>query len=222
MTVRPEAPALTLHFHPLSSYCQKVLGAFYENGTPFEPRIVNLADADSSAELKRLWPIGKFPVLRDEARDRTIPESSVIIEYLEQHYPGRTRLIPEEPELALQARLADRFYDLYVNDTMAKIVTDRLRPAGKNDAFGVERARAQLQTAYGILEREMATQRWAAGDAFTLADCAAAPFLFFADMVAPFKDSCRHLTAYFDRLMQRPAIARVARQAQPYLAMVPK
>ena len=213
---------LTLYFHPLSSYCQKVLGALYENGTPFEPRIVNLGDPESRAALKRLWPIGKFPVLRDEAKSRTIPESSIIIEYLEQHYPGRTRLIPEDPELALQARLADRFYDLYVNDTMAKIVADRLRPGGQKDAFGVEHARAQLQTAYGILEQQMATRRWAAGDAFSLADCAAAPFLFFADMQAPFKDSCRNLAGYFDRLMQRPSLARAAQEAQPYLHMVPK
>jgi len=214
--------ALTLYFHPLSSYCQKVLGALYENGTPFEPRAINLGDPESSAVLKRLWPIGKFPVLRDEAKNRTIPESSIIIEYLERNYPGRTRLMPEDPELALQARLADRFYDLYVNDTMAKIVTDRLRPAGRNDAFGVEQARAQLKTAYGILEQQMATRRWAAGDAFSLADCAAAPFLFFAEMQTPFKDTHRSLAAYFDRLMQRPSLARVAKEAQPYLSMVPK
>jgi len=222
MTARLKAPALTLYLHPLSSYCQKVLGAFYENGTPFEPRTIDLGDPESRAELQRLWPIGKFPVLRDEAKDRTIPESSIIIEYLERNYPGRTRLIPEDPELALQARLADRIYDLYVNDTMAKVVTDRLRPAGQNDAFGVERARGQLQTAYGILDRQMTTRRWAAGDVFTLADCAAAPFLFFADLQAPFKSTHRNLAGYFDRLMQRPSLARVAKEAEPYLAMVPK
>jgi glutathione S-transferase len=213
---------LTLYLHPLSSFCQKVLVAFYENGTPFEPRVVNLADETSSAALRKLWPIGKFPVLRDDANDKTIPETSIIIEYLERHYPGRTRLIPQDSDLALQARLSDRFYDLYVNEPMGKIVTDRLRPAGQNDIYGVEHARARLRTAYGILDRELATRRWAAGDAFTMADCAAAPSLFFANMVAPFTGAHGNIAAYFDRLTQRPSVARVAREAEPYLAMVPK
>lgn len=212
----------TLYLHPLSSFSQKVLIAFYENGTPFEPRVVNLADEASSAELNKLWPIGKFPVLRDDARDRTIPESSIIIEYLERHYPGRTPLIPGDPDQVLQARLSDRFYDLYVMEPMGKIVTDRLRPAGQNDTYGVEHARARLRTAYGILDRELASRRWAAGDAFTMADCAAAPSLFFADMVAPFTGSHGNIAAYLDRLTTRPSVARVFKEAQPYLAMVPK
>ncbi len=130
--------SLTLYFHPLSSYSQKVLIALYENDTQFAPHIVDLADATSSADLKKIWPIGKFPVLRDEARDRTIPESSIIIEYLAQHFPGRVQLVPADADLARQTRLRDRFYDLYVSEPMAKIVTDRLRPAGKNDPYGVE------------------------------------------------------------------------------------
>jgi glutathione S-transferase len=123
--------SLKLYFHPLSSFCQKALIALYENETPFEPHIVDLADETSSAEFKKIWPIGKFPVLRDEARDRTVPESSIIIEYLAQHYPGATQLVPADAELARQARMRDRFYDLYVNVPMQKVVTDRLRPAEK-------------------------------------------------------------------------------------------
>ncbi len=130
--------SLELYFHPLSSFCQKVLIAFYENATPFEPHIVDLRDEASSADFKKIWPIGKFPVLRDNAKDRTVPESSIIIEYLAQHYPGKTQLVPADADLARQTRMRDRFYDLYVNVPMGKIVTDRLRPAGKNDPHGVE------------------------------------------------------------------------------------
>src|SRR5688500_5703835 len=106
--------SLKLYFHPLSSFCQKALIALYENGTPFEPRIVDLADEASRAEFLEVWPIGQFPVLRDERRDRTIPESSIIIEYLDEHYPGRASLLPDDAELALQVRMQDRFYDLHV------------------------------------------------------------------------------------------------------------
>ena len=136
--------ALTLHYHPLSSFCWKALIALYENETPFRPHIVDLGDAKAAAAFKAIWPIGKFPVLRDDARDQTVPESSVIIEYLGQHYPGKSRLIPADPELALEVRLADRVYDLYVHDRMQRIVGDRLRPEGKRDPHGVELARAQL------------------------------------------------------------------------------
>ena len=161
----------------------------YENGTPFEPRIVDLSDEASRAAFLRLWPIGKFPVLRDEARDRLIPELSIIIEYLDQHYPGPAPLVPADPDLALKTRLADRFYDLYVHEPMQKIVGDRLRPAGERDAFGVAQAKARLQTAYAMIDAEMATQMWAAGETFTAADCAAAPALFYARLVLPFGDA---------------------------------
>lgn len=134
--------SLKLYFHPLSSFCQKVLVALYENDTPFEPHIVDLGNETEAAEFKKLWPIGKFPVLRDEARDWTMPESTIIIEYLDQHYPGSTKLVPNDPDLARQTRMRDRFYDLYVQGPMQKIVGDRLRPAGKNDPYGVAQARS--------------------------------------------------------------------------------
>jgi glutathione S-transferase len=213
--------ALQLHMHPLASFCQKVLIALYENDTPFEPRIVDLGNAAAGAAFKALWPMGKMPVLRDDARDRTIAESSIIIEYLDQHYPGAARLIPADPELALQARFGDRFYDIYVHEPMQKIVTDRLRPAGKNDPHGVEQARALMQTAYGMIERAMQSRTWAAGDVFTLADCAAAPALFYANKVAPFRETYPHVGDYFDRLMERPSFARAVRQAEPYLKQFP-
>ena len=214
--------ALKLYFHPLSSFCQKVLVALYENGTPFEPHIVDLGNEVSSAELRRLWPIGKFPVLRDETNDRSVPESSIIIEYLAQHYPGRTQLVPMDAEAARETRLRDRFYDLHVNVPMQKVVTDRLRPAGQNDSFGVDQAKALLKTACGMIDQEMATKTWAMGDAFSMADCAAAPALFYADKVIHFGETHKNVAGYLDRLMRRPSFARALEEAQPYFALFPK
>jgi glutathione S-transferase len=213
--------ALTFFFHPLASFCQKVLIALYENDTRFEPHIVDLGNEASSAAFKKLWPIGKMPVLRDEARDRTIPESSIIIEYLAQHYPGGTPLIPADADLALQTRLGDRFYDLYVHEPMQKIVGDRLRPAGKNDLHGVESARAQLRKAYDMIDGDMATKTWAMGDGFSMADCAAAPPLFYANKLMPFGDSHPNVAAYFERLTKRPSFARTLEEAEPYLKLFP-
>lgn len=214
--------SLKLYFHPLSSFCQKALVALYENDTPFEPHIVDLADAKSSAAFKAIWPIGRFPVLRDEANDCTVPESSIIIEYLAQHYPGKTQLVPADAELARQMRLQDRFYDLYVNVPMQKVVTDKLRPLGKNDPYGVEAARTLLHTACSMIEQDMATKTWATGDAFTMADCAAAPALFYANMLTPLGDAYPNAAAYLRRLMDRPSFARAIKEARPYFALVPK
>jgi len=213
--------SLELYFHPFSSFCQKVLIAFYENGTPFEPHIVDLGDEASRAAFTRVWPITKFPVLRDRARDRTIPESSVIIEYLAQHHPGPVRLLPEEPDLALDTRFWDRFFDHYVQVPMQKIVADRLRPPGQEDAYGVDAARALLTTAYGLIDERMATRRWAMGDLFTLADCAAAPALFYADKVLPF-GAHANVGRYLERLQERSSYARVLAEAEPYRTLFPR
>jgi glutathione S-transferase len=152
----------------------------------------------------------------------TVPESSIIIEYLSQHYPGRSQLVPTDADLARQTRLRDRFYDLYVHEPMQKIVGDRLHPPGKNDPHGVEQARAQLQTAYGMIDREMAAKTWAMGDAFTMADCAAAPALFYANKVLPFDGTHKNAAAYLGRLMKRPSFARTVKEAQPYFALFPQ
>jgi len=213
--------SLVVYLHPLASFCMKVLIALYENDTPFEPRIVDLGDAGSRANFLKVWPIGRFPVLFDAAREKTLPESTIIIEYLAQHYPGRTPLLPADPDVALEARLWDRFCDHYLDVPMQKIVTDRLRPAGQNDVHGVEQARALLQIAYGVLDARMATRTWIAGDHFGMADCAAAPALFYANKVQPFGDAHAHLAAYVDRLLQRPSFVRVLQEAQPYFALFP-
>jgi glutathione S-transferase len=214
--------SLTLHFHPVSSFCWKALIALYENDFPFAPNMVDLGNPAERAALLKLWPIGKFPVLRDDARGETVPESSVIIEYLDRHYPGATRLIPDEPGLALQTRLRDRFYDLYVHLPMQKIMGDRLRPEGKKDPHGVEGARAQLRTSYAMIEQQMATATWATGGEFSLADCAAAPALFYGNRVEPFGEAHKNLRAYLARLEARPSFARVLKEAEPYFQMFPK
>jgi len=214
--------SLTLHFHPLSSFCHKALIALYENGTPFTPNIVNLMDEGERAALRKLWPIGKFPVLRDEARGETVPESTVIIEYLDQHYPGETRFIPAGGEQMRETRLRERFFDLYLHLPMQKIVGDRLRPEGKKDPHGVEEARTMADTALGMIEQEMATRRWAMGDAFTIADCAAAPPLFYLDKIKPLAPKHPSAAAYLERLKQRPPYARVLQEAEPYMQFFPK
>jgi len=214
--------SLKLYFHPLSSFCQKALVAFYENDTPFEGHIVDLADETQRANFKQIWPIGKFPVLRDEAKDRTIPESSIIIEYLAQHYPGRIQLVPGDADLARQTRMRDRFYDLYVNAPMQKVVTDKLRPAGKNDPHGVEQAKALLETALGMVDKDMGTKTWAMGENFSMADCAAAPALYYANLVMPFGATHKNAAAYFGRLMERPSFARAVKEAQPYHTLFPR
>jgi glutathione S-transferase len=213
--------SLRLYFHPLSSFCQKVLVALYENGTPFTPQIVNLMDEGERTELVKLWPFGKFPVLRDEASGVIIPETSIIIEYLDQHFLGSTRFIPADPALAREVRLRDRIFDLYVNVPMQKIVTDKLRPEGQNDPFGVEEARKCLRTALDLIEADMDGNQWATGDQFTMADCAACPTLFYADKIMPFHETHPRTAAYFDRLAARPSYARVLSEAEPYFKMFP-
>jgi glutathione S-transferase len=212
--------SLKLYFHPLSSFCHKVLIALYETGTPFEPRIVDLFG--EAVEYRKVAPLGKIPVLRDEAKNRTIPETSIIIEYLAQYYPGKAQLFPADRDLCRQMRLCDRIYDLYVNVPMQNIVADRLRPTDKKDPFGVDQARALLKTSLDMIEQDMAGDRWAVGDGFTMADCAAAPALFYADMMQPFRETHKKTAAYLDRLMERPSYARVLKEAEPYFAMVPK
>jgi glutathione S-transferase len=213
--------SIKLYFHPFSSYCQKALVALYETETPFEPHLLDLSDADVRARLRHLWPLGKMPVLRDESKDLTIPEATIIIEYLAQHHPGKSTLVPSDADRAWQTRLRDRFYDLYVSEPMSKIVTDRLRPTAQNDPYGVEQAKSLLTTAYGIIDQEMATRTWAMGDAFTMADCAAAPALYYANLVLPFADTHANTYSYLNRLMKRPSFARALAEAEPYRSFFP-
>ena len=214
--------SLKLYFHPLSSFCMKVLIALYEKELAFEKEVVDFMDPVANASFKEIWPIRQFPVLRDGARGKTIPESSLIIEYLDQHYPGKAQMLPADPELAFRARQLDRFFDLHVQVPMQKIVTDNFRPEGQNDAFGVEEARGKLRTAYGILEKDLAGHRWATGDHYTMADCAASPALFYTNMSVPFGAEHSNLSSYLDRLVNCPSFARAIDEASPYFSMLPE
>lgn len=204
--------ALKLYAHPFSSYSQKVLTALYENATPFEYRL--LEGDEAMRELAALWPMKRFPVLVDG--DRTVIEASTIIEYLALRHPGPARLIPEDPETAIEVRMLDRFFDNYVSTPQQKFVFDRLRPEADRDPYGVNEARDMLETAYAWLEKRMAGREWAAGDAFSLADCGAAPFLFYADWTHAIGDAFPNVQAYRRRLLARPSFARAVDEARPY------
>jgi glutathione S-transferase len=213
--------SLTLYLHPLASFCHKVLIALYENDVPFRPVTVDLGDPGSAAALLQRWPASKIPVLHDGAAGRVVPESSIILEYLDTHYRGPRPLLPEDPDARLDVRLWDRFFDHYVGEPMQKIVTDRLRPDGAADPHGVLEARAMLDQAYPMIEARMRDREWAAGDGFSLADCAALPALFFASIVHPFHRGEGAAAAYLERLIARPAARRVLREAQPWFGRFP-
>jgi len=208
-----------LYYHPLSSYCWKALIALYEAELPFEKHLVDLQDPRERASFLELTPLGKFPLLRDKDRGRSIPESSILIEYLALNAPSAARLFARE--LALEVRARDRFFDLYVMEPMGKIVEDRLRPETERDPRGVAHAHARLDTSYRIAEHFLGESGWAVGDDFSLADCAAAPALFYANKVHPLSAASPRVRAYLERLIARPSFARVLREAEPFMAMFP-
>ncbi|MBK6851335.1 MAG: glutathione S-transferase family protein [Burkholderiales bacterium] len=210
---------LQLYFHPFSSYCQKVLVALYENATPFVPRQLDGPDSPAMRELAELWPMKRFPVLVHG--DHTVIEATCIVEYLGLHLPGPVRLIPEDPKAALEVRVMDRFFDNYVSTPQQKIVFDALRPPADRDPYGVQQARDMLDTAYAWLDHKMAARVWAAGDDFSLADCGAAPFLFYADWAHPIGEQHVNLRAYRRCLLERPSFARAVDEARPYRAYFP-
>jgi glutathione S-transferase len=207
----------TLHAHPFSSYCQKVLVALYENQTPFEYRLLDGTEA--MRELEALWPLKRFPLLEDAGR--TVVEATTIIEYLGLYHPGPVRLIPEDAKAALDVRAMDRFFDNYISTPQQKIVFDAIREEQDRDAFGVAAARAMLDTAYAWLDKAMTGREWSTGDTFSLADCGAAPFLFYADWTHPISEKFSNLHAYRRRLLARPSFARAVDEARPYRSYFP-
>jgi glutathione S-transferase len=209
---------LTLHAHPFSSYSWKAMIALYEAGTRFDLVVI---DQTTYGAFKTMWPIAKFPVLVDAARGQTVPEASIIIEYLDLHHPGPARLLPENADARLDVRLLDRFFDNYVSTPQQKIVADRLRAERERDLKGVADAQAMLATAYRWLEDRMATRTWAAGEAFSMADCGAGPFLFYADWVRPIDADHPHLRSYLARLRERPSVMRAVDEARPFRHLFP-
>jgi glutathione S-transferase len=211
--------SLQLYAHPFSSYCQKVLVALYENGTPFEWRALTPETPQCMAELAEIWPMKRFPVLVDDGRP--VIESTVIIEHLGLFHPGPVRLVPDDPRAALETRWMDRFFDNYVSTPQQKIVFNAMRDPNERDTRGVADARAMLDTSYAFLDRKMTTREWAAGDTFSLADCGAAPFLFYADWSHRIGDAYPNVIAYRKRLLARPSFARAVEEARPYRALFP-
>jgi glutathione S-transferase len=210
---------LVLHAHPLSSYCHKVLIALYELAVPFELAFLNLGDEEQLRAFHALWPIGKMPVLEDKASGLVLPESSIIIEWLNERAGGL--LLPQEPAAALEVRLWDRILDQHVHTPMQSFAADLLRPAGQRDPLAVPLATERLNVAFDLLEARLTAREWLAGDAFSLADCAAAPALFYAGQRVPFGGRVA-LAAYLERLKARPSYARVLGEAEPYFHLVPR
>jgi glutathione S-transferase len=203
---------IELFAHPFSSYCQKALIAFYENNIPFSYRMME--DAGVGEELASLWPMKRFPVLREGGR--VVLEATIIIEYLHVRHPGPARLIPDDPDLAVEVRMLDRFFDNYVMTPQGKFVFDALRPADRRDPSGVEDARKMLDISYAWLDQRMEGRTWAVGETFTLADCAAAPSLFYADWTYRIPEQYGNLLAYRSRLLQRPSFARAVDEARRF------
>jgi glutathione S-transferase len=212
--------APTLHYHPLSSYCHKVLIAIDVLGIEVDKRLLNLGDPEERAAHLALWPTGKMPLLVD--RHRPVPESSIMIEYLQRHHarPGRT-LIPDDPDAALAVRLWDRLFDLNVMTPMQALTSNLLRAEGERDARGAAHARESLSSAYAFIDRHLAGRTWVTGDAFSMADCAAAPALFYAVTYVPLPPQHVQLAAYFERLMDHPSVALTIDQARPYFRFYP-
>ncbi|UIJ45126.1 glutathione S-transferase family protein [Sphingomonas cannabina] len=210
-------PAIRLYAHPLSSYCHKALTVFYEKGVPFEFVMLDGSEPAASA-FAALWPIGRFPIIT--VGERMIAEATVIIEYLDVHHPQPARLIPEDPDAAIEVRMLDRFFDNYVMTPQGKVVFDFLRD-GEHDERGVREARAMLDTSYAWLDGWLAGREWAAAGQFSLADCAAAPALLYADWTHPIPERFANLRAYRTRLLARPSYARVLDEARPYRHMFP-
>ncbi len=211
--------SLVLYYHPLSSFCWKALIALYEADVAFEPRLVNLGDPADRARFQAVWPLAKFPVLRDETQDQTVPESTLIVEYLTQTCPQALSLIPSDPGLGRQVRLLDRVIDSYVHLPLQQVVAERMRPEDKHDPFGAEQARANIRQGYDALT-PMISAPWAAGESFTLADCAALPALYYADYAVPLTGWPK-LDAYLGRLKARPSVARVLSEAEPFFQYFP-
>ena len=208
-----------LYAHPFSSYCQKALTALYENGTAFDYRLLDHNDPETMKDFEARWPIGKFPILVDG--DRTIVEASIVVEYLGLYHPGPVKLIPDDPKAAVDVRMLDRFFDNYISTPQQRIVLDAIRQESDRDPHGVTDARQMLERAYAWLDRHMEGRLWACGDIFTLADCGAGPFLFYADWTHAIDPAFRNVHAYRRRLLARPSFARAVNEARPYRKFFP-
>lgn len=210
---------MQIYGHPFSSYTQKALMALYENDTPFEFLNLSPENADILAEFARRWPIQRFPLLVEG--DRQVMEATTIIEYLDVHHRGPTRFIPDDADAAIEVRMLDRFFDNYIHTPLQKIVFNQIRTEADRDPYGTADARRMLDTAYAWLDQRMDGREWAAADALSLADCAAAPALFYADWTHRIDPIFANVHAYRARLLQRPSFARCVDGGRPYRYFFP-
>jgi glutathione S-transferase len=211
--------SLALYGHPFSSYTQKVLIALYENSIPYEFRGIGPDTPQYSAEWLQRWPLRKFPLLVDG--ERNVAETSIIIEYLHLHYPGPVRLLPADPDAALDVRFLDRFFDLHVMSPVQHAVSAAMTGDPVRREEGLAHAVEKLELAYAWLEGQLGGRTWATGSDFTLADCAAAPSLFYADWTHPISEAFPVLRAYRARLLARPSFARAVDEARQYRSFFP-
>jgi glutathione S-transferase len=210
---------LKLYYHPIASHCWKVMIALHEAGLTYEPVMVDLMDPAARAEYRKLSPFGKIPTLVDSGM--VVNETSIQIEHLVLNYSQAAGLLPKDPKEALKVRALDRFFDLYLNAPLGKIVVDRISPPEKRNPDAVAQTMNDFRTAVGIVERDMASRTWAAGETFTMADCAAAPALFYVDRLVPYAQGYPNTARYLERLLARPSVARCIEGARPMLHMVP-
>ncbi len=208
---------LTIYGHPISSYTWKVLTALYENGTPFEFITV---DQNSYADFIAKWPMGKFPILLDSDRGAMVTETAVIIEYLDHYYPGRTRFIPADFDTALEVRRWDRVCD-HLNTTMSKVVVNNIRPDSQRDPYGVEEAKCVVRGMYAVIEAQLGSREFLVGNDFSLADCAAAPALWYATRNVPLDGAFPRIVGYLEHLKARPSFARAVKESEPLFHMYP-
>lgn len=208
---------LTLYGHPISSYTWKVLIALYENETPFDFITV---DQTTYADFIAKWPMGKFPILLDSDRKAMTTETSVIIEYLDAYYPGRTHFIPKDTDAALEVRRWDRVFD-HLNTTMSKVVVDNIRPEGQRDPYGVDESKRIIKSIYTVIEAQLGDRTFVVGDTFTLADCSAAPALWYGVRNVPLDGAFPKIAAYRERLIARPSFARALKESEPLFHMYP-
>ena len=211
--------SLALYGHPFSSYTQKVLVALYENSTSFEFRSLGPEAPGHAAEWLRRWPLRKFPLLVDG--ERNVVETSIIIEYLQLVHPGPVGLLPADPKVALDVRFLDRFFDLHVMSPVQHAVGGALTGDAVKRSEALAHAVEKLELAYAWLEGQLAGKTWAAGADFTLADCAAAPSLFYADWTHRMSEAYPLLRGYRTRLLARPSFVRAVEEARPYRSLFP-
>ncbi len=207
---------MKLYYFPLSTYSQKAIMAFHEKQVAFEPQLIRLFDESERKAYREIYPLGKVPLLILPDGHK-IPESSIIIEYLDTHFETGTRLIPDHKDLARRVRFTDRINDLYLNDSVVTLLFQSWKPEDQRDQELIDRNRERIDTVYRFMENHFEKATWACGDSFSMADCAAAPALFYARQLAPF-DGRPNIQAYWRRLEARPSYQKVAEEAAPHLA----